>query len=489
MESTTRRRILKRAAAATAGLTVLPSARMVRGTEANSRLRLAIYGQMYNASSMMAAPHVHGAEIVALGDPDRSRIGKGLRKWDEIADRLEQGGKPETRGHVESYRKMARGERVQFFSDIRRLLDATGDSIDALVVSHYDHLHGVSCGPALRLGKPVLSERPLGLNISDARALRSLASETGLPTTYRSPGTASGSFRRALELVEDGFIGEVREVHVWFDRGGPNRGSLPGGTQPFPDELDWDAWLAPLPWREYHRDWMSYANWRETCSGGLGSFGPHTSIFPFLALRLPALWDRPGEAEPIRVTAECSSRNPISFPTWERVRWEIPAREGLPPVKWTWHHGPGFPPGTREFLRGKLEDFGVTSGQSADALLQKAGSLLVGAGGALLGNDHSTRVTALPTQKFEEVETDRPLRLPGSSNIYSEWIRACRGEEANILADFAHGGPLSELLMTGNIATRFPEERLAWDPRTGSFRNRAEANAHLGFSYREGWEL
>ena len=147
-----------------------------------------------------------------------------------------------------------------------------------------------------------------------------------------------------MELVEDGAIGAVREVHVWFDRGGPDRDRRPEGSQPVPEGLDWNGWLGPLPSRPYHRAWQSYAHWRETCSGCLGTFGPHTSIFPFLTLNLRSLWDRPAGSEPIRVSAECSRRNPVSFPKWERIRWEIPARRGMPPVTWTWHHGPGFPP-------------------------------------------------------------------------------------------------------------------------------------------------
>ena len=141
------------------------------------------------------------------------------------------------------------------------------------------HFHGVACGAALRAGKPVCSERPLGLNISDARHLRTLAAEVKLPTTYRSPGTGTGPFRRAMELLEDGAIGAVKEVHVWFQRGGPDRDTLPQGQQRVPEGLDWDLWLGPLAWREYHPDWMSYAHWRETCNELL-MLGNIATLFP-----------------------------------------------------------------------------------------------------------------------------------------------------------------------------------------------------------------
>ena len=112
------------------------------------------------------------------------------------------------------YSAMAEGKGVEIHSDIRRLFSEMSDQLDALVVSNFDHFHGITCGEALRAGKPVFSERPIGLNISDARQLRALAGKTKLPVSYRSPGTGHGPFRRAMELVEEGLIGEVREAHV-----------------------------------------------------------------------------------------------------------------------------------------------------------------------------------------------------------------------------------------------------------------------------------
>jgi len=471
-----RRRFL----AGTAGLLVLPRARAARGYPAAGRLRLAVFGTMYNAEHFLTAAPLYEADVAALADPDRRKIDGVLKRWEEAAAKAKD---PEAAGR---FRRWARGEGVKLYADVRRMIAESAGEIDAVVVSHYDHLHGVACGAALRAGKPVCSERPLGLVVADARRLRSLAAETGLPTTYRSPGTGSGAFRRALELVEEGGIGPVEEVHVWFRRGGPDRDAPPQGRQEVPAGLDWDLWLGPLPWRDYHPDWMSYAHWRETCNGGLGSFGPHTTVLPFLALGIRELWDAPGAA--IRVRAECARLNRVSFPRWERVRWEIPARGRRPPLVLTWHHGPDFAPGTREQVREKLRAFGVTKPEEADALMGTAGSLLVGRDGALVGDDHSVRVTALPRDRFAGFET-RPLRGRESKGIYRDWIDACRGATPPVLATFENGGRLSEMLMIGNIATLFPGETLAYDPAAGRFAGHPGAEAKLAFPYREGWRI
>ncbi len=89
--------------------------------------------------------------------------------------------------------RMAQGEGVKIFADIRKLFGEMADQIDALVVSDYDHFHGVACGAALRAGKPVCSERPLGLTISDARACGRWRPRQSCPPPTAVPAPAPGS--------------------------------------------------------------------------------------------------------------------------------------------------------------------------------------------------------------------------------------------------------------------------------------------------------
>ncbi len=484
----TRRTFL--ATAPAAGLTILPSLRAAVAYDANERLNLALFGTKYNAQHFLRTCHVHNAPIVALCDPERKKREKVLETWKKMGQKMSSSPKADDQQWGARYAGMGSGESVKIHTDIRRLSDEMADSFDALVVSNVDHLHGIACGLALRAGKPVFSERPIGHNISDARKLRALAGEANVPVSYRSPGTGANAFRRAMELVAEGAIGKVTEAHIWNARRGADRSALPTEAQPIPEGLDWDHWLGPLPARPYHRDWMAYATWRETCNGDLAGIGAHAFIFPFLCLNFRALWDRPaGGAPVIRVTAECSRQNPDSFPLWEKTRWEIPARGDLPPVNVTWHKGPDYSPGSRELLRAKLAKFGVATGAEADALLGGLGSLIVGSDGALVGNGHSTEITCLPAAKFEPVEIARPLRIPASRKIQTDWVSACRGGDAHILANFENGGRLSEMLMAGSLATRYPGETLSYDPARGRFTNKAEANAHLGIEYRDGWEI
>lgn len=472
-----RRRFIRHCSTAlAAGPLLLPSRAHALGYPANERLRLAVFGNFYNAPHFLHAVHEHDTEIVALAEVDERRLEPVFERW------RQQAGEVDPR-----YRALARREGLRVVPDLRQLFDGQ-PGFDALVVAEQDHLHGFACGLALRAGLPVCNERPLGRHPREARALRALAATTGLPTCYRSPGTASGSFRHAAEMLTAGVIGEVREVHVWFDRAGPDRDATPSGGEPVPDGLDWDSWLGPLPWREHHGQWRSYPHWRETSAGGLGVFGPHTMVFPFFALRLGDLWamDQPGAAE-IEVSAEVARHNPVSFPSWERVRWRVPAREGgWPELTIHWHHGADLPPDSRRLLHRHLAGLGVRDPAEADDLMRQAGSLLLGSEGAMLADDHSTGVTLLPTDRFDQ-QPSQPESLPRSAGLYRDWLDACRGGERVGLADFELAGPLSELLMLGNLATLHAGDALHYRPADGRVRGPGGDMDWAMDDYRDGW--
>jgi hypothetical protein len=330
-----RRQFLVRGAAVAGPFLLLPSARLARAYSANERLQIAIFGNMYNAAHFLTAAHHHRFGIVALCNPDQRKIPGIFNQWREQASKWSASDLPEQRQAAPLYRRLADGEGVNVHTDVRQMFADMADQIDALVVSDFDHFHGVACGEALRAGKPVCNERPIGLTINDARALRSLAARRGLPTVYRSPGTATHAFRRAVEWIAEGRMGAIREVHLWFQRGGPDHDSVPAGGHPIPAGLHWDLWLGPMADRAYHPDWMSYAQWRDNSNGGLGVFGAHTAIFPFIGLNLRELWNPAEPRRFIHVSAECSRANPVSFPRWERIRWQMPARGPMPPVTFT----------------------------------------------------------------------------------------------------------------------------------------------------------
>lgn len=386
---------------------------------------------------------------------------------------------------------------VPKYQDFRKMFDEMGKQIDAVIVATPDHTHAVISVRAMRMGKHVFCEKPLAHNVYEARLMRKTAQEMKVATQKGNQGVSSPEFRRGVELVWKGVLGEIREVHVWNTGGGPGKRPRPTGEVPVPPHLNWDLWLGPAPWRPYHPDWMRWHGWRDFGTGQLGNWGSHTTALAFKALKLDTLWQTADESTPaqnriIRVRAECSEADKDSFPRWEVVRWEFPARGDMPPVTVNWYNAPGT---MLEELgyRKVLEDVMGRKLDWGDAGEKKwrdwAGSLLVGTKGTIYGTGHSATIELLPKEKFAGVDTKSPQELPRSRGPEMDWFEACRGGPApwSNFVDFA--GPQAEFYLLGNVATLFPKEVLEYDIAKGAIVNHPEANSCLRRTYREGWEL
>ena len=483
----TRRQFITRAAAGASGVLLLRSSRSAFAFAANERLNLAIVGVAGYCAANAFVPAVHlydNVGITALCDVDQRKVAPALKTWRERAANWPASQKEEERRGAEHYRRLAE-QPPPLFEDYRQMIDKASRDFDAVVVATPDHSHAAPSALAIRAGKHVLCEKPLTITVNEARTLRDLAAQHKAATSLGNQGTQSGPFRRGLELIRDGAIGQVEQVHVWFDRGGRNHRRPPQGAKPVPPELNWDLWLGPAAWREYHPEWIARTHWRDTSAGELGNFGPHTANLPFMGLQVADLWRDP--AARIVIEAECSETNRLSFPTWEKIRWRVPARGDQKPVTFTWHQGPGFPPGSRDLFERLMRERGATD-EEVKKLLLYAGAILVGSEGALVTDSHNVNVTLLPEEKFADITTREPKTVPASRGHYRDWLIACRGGAAPI-ASFDYAAPFNEFLMLGDVATRFPGVKLEYDPAAARILNHAEANQALGYEYRKGWQL
>jgi hypothetical protein len=374
--------------------------------------------------------------------------------------------------------------RPKTYRDFRQMLDQAGSDIDAVVVATPDHTHAVASAAAMRAGKPVFCEKPLTRTLHESRALRELARQQKVATAMGNQGTYSGAFRRALELIRNGTIGEIQEVHVWNTGGGADKKQPPQGQPPVPDHLLWDLWLGPASFRPYHPDWMNRNAWRDFGTCQLGNWASHSANLGFMALKVHELWLGHAANAPkpiIRVQAEHSGINRLSFPRWERIQWKIPARAEFPPITITWYNGEA--PGARE-----LRERAISGATEKDKnLWQWAGTLIVGTQGSIHTTGHNMWFRLLPAEKFQGAQRDRPETLPASRGPEQDWFAACRGGPA-AWSHFDYADALNEFLMLGNVATQF-EEELEFDPVAMKIQNNAAADALLRPSYREGWGL
>jgi hypothetical protein len=228
-----RRKFLSQSGSTTGGLLILGSLKAVRAASANERPNVAIIG-VGGRGRWFVDTMPKLANVVAMCDVNEQRAGDAFEK-------------------VPKARK---------FHDFREMLEKMDREIDGVIIATPDHTHAVATAQAIKMGKHVYCEKPMTHSIYEARYLRELAGKSKVATQLGNQGTASEAFRRAVQLVQLGTIGEVREVHAWNDSGGAGNKPLPTEAQAVPDTLRWDLWLGPAPERPYHKDWLNWHAWR-----------------------------------------------------------------------------------------------------------------------------------------------------------------------------------------------------------------------------------
>jgi predicted dehydrogenase len=359
------------------------------------------------------------------------------------------------------------------YKDFRIMLEKQKD-IDAVIIATPDHTHAVITLEAMKHRKHVYTQKPLTHTVHEARVLAQAAKEYNVATQMGNQGQAGDGPRRLRELIWDGVIGPVREVHVWTDR--PNNGLLkiywpqgvsrPAGTPPVPAELDWDLFIGPAPFRPFNPAYhpFSWRGWWDFGTGALGDIGCHSLDPVFRALKLKY---------PTSLQAVSTLGNSETYPSGSMVRYEFPAREGMPPVTLTWYDG-----GLRPMRIPELEE-GMQMGSG--------GTLYIGDKGKILDDK------ILPRSLRESYKAPAPT-IPSSPGHEEEWIRACKGGVAGG-SDFEWAAPLTETVLLGNIALRadlkekLSGQSLNWNAEKFSFTNLPEADKYLQCEYRKGWSL
>src|SRR6266700_6480816 len=131
---------------------------------------------------------------------------------------------------------------AKVYKDYRQMLEKE-KSLDAIDIATPDHMHAVIASMAIKLGKHVYCQKPLTHDVYEARVLRDLAKKHKVATQMGNQGSASDGLRRAVEVVQSGLVGAVREAHVWTNRPvWPQGLDRPEGSDPVPKDLDWDLW-------------------------------------------------------------------------------------------------------------------------------------------------------------------------------------------------------------------------------------------------------
>ncbi|MEN6334503.1 MAG: Gfo/Idh/MocA family oxidoreductase, partial [Phycisphaerales bacterium] len=412
--------------------------RLVRGTQANSKLNIAAIGIAGRGGDDVNG--VASENIVALCDVHESHAAGTFAKF--------PGAKK--------------------YKDFRKMLDEIHGQIDAVVVGTPDHTHAPAGVMAMKLGKHCYCEKPLTHSVYEARVMANLANEKKLVTQMGTQIHAGTNYRRVVELVQSGAIGAVGEVHVWMganlegpavptDRSQPD---TPTDRPDVPAGLDWDLWLGPAAYRPYSPSYapFQWRYWWNFANGQLGDFFCHYCDLAFWALKL---------RHPLTVEAE-GPLHPESTAKWTIAKQQYPARGELPPVALTWYNGGPYP--------AFMKERNIPAWNSA--------VLFIGSKGMLIADYN--RYQLLPEEKFAGFQPPAPF-IPDSIGHHEEWIAACK-TGGPTTCNFDYSGALTEAALLCNVALR-SGEKLTWDAKNLKATGCAKADAFLRREYRKGWAL
>ncbi|MBN1844464.1 MAG: Gfo/Idh/MocA family oxidoreductase [Sedimentisphaerales bacterium] len=435
-----RRDFMRGAAASAAVFTIVP--RHVLGGPGNTppsdKLNIAAVGAGGQAAGDIN--NVKSQNIVALCDVDHGRAGDTFKAFPQ----------------------------AKVYSDFRRMLERER-GVDAVVVATPDHIHAPAAIMAMELGKHVYVEKPMAHTIYECRQMLAAARRNQVVTQMGNQGHAGEGLRLTYEYIKSGAIGEVREVHVWSDRAKgwwPQGVDRPSDTPAVPDNLDWDLWLGPAPYRPYNSAYVPFKwrGWLDYGCGAMGDMAVHNADPAFFCLDLGA---------PEAVAAETSKVNNETFPEWSIIHYYFPARGNLPPVKMTWYDGGKLPKEPPEMEGLKFRDNGI---------------YFVGSKGGILCGSHA----GTPVIKPESLRkaTPKPQQmLERSVGHHAEWIDACKANDPKMAkAGFEYSAPFTEALLVGNLAVRL-QRRIRWDAAHMKAVNEPEADILINKKYRDGFRV
>jgi len=166
------------------------------------------------------------------------------------------------------------------YSDIREFL-ATRTDIDAVLIATGDRWHALASIMAMRAGKDVYSEKPSCMTIAEGRAVVETARRYGRIYQTGTQRLSEGNFVFAIELARSGRLGKVHTAYAHiapWDAAEMRHDWLPAQPEPPKDEVDWDQWLGPCPWRPYNAEyvrggWRGHYDFHTSC---IGEWGAHT---------------------------------------------------------------------------------------------------------------------------------------------------------------------------------------------------------------------
>lgn len=438
MSNLSRRKFLGTTATGLAAVTIVPS-HVVAGlghTPPSDKLNIAAIG--VGGIGYTNLRNVENENIVAICDVDWDYAANAFKRW----------------------------HRATPYKDYRVMFDQQ-KNIDAVIIATPDHNHALPAVLAMRQGIHTFVQKPLGHSIYESRVMAETATRYKVATQMGNQGNSADGIRDICEWIWAGKIGEITHVDAWTNRPIWSQAlNKPLRGKHIPKTLDWDLFIGPAEWTDYHPAYhpWNWRGWWNFGTGALGDMGCHILDPAFKALMLKY---------PKAVEASSSPFNIHSAPNSEFVRFEFDRRDNLPKVAMPevsihWYDGGFMPPRPAELKDGEM--MGDENG----------GCIFHGTRGKIMCGAYGVNPTLLPTEEMQHFQAP-PKSIRRISNAINggheqDWIRACKESKdmrVEASSNFEYAAPLSEMILLGVLAVRLQSlnRKLLWDGPNMRFTN------------------
>ncbi|TDE15611.1 Gfo/Idh/MocA family protein [Dyadobacter psychrotolerans] len=359
------------------------------------------------------------------------------------------------------------------YKDYRVMLKELSKDIDAVIVSTPDHTHAPASMMAMEMNKPVYCQKPLTHYVKEARAMDKIAKDKKLVTQMGIQVHSFYDYKLATLLIQSGIVGKVHTVRAWSPKNWGYNGPVPDTGDAVPANLDWNLWQGTSAERPYKDGFYHPGNWRKLVDYGcatLGDMGVHIFDTPYNALQLDV---------PRTIINNCRKPNGFGYPEKNMVTYEFPGTKyTADTLKWVWYDGVG--------ADKQREDLMLPDG----ADLHDQGAMFIGEKGRLYLPHFQVMPKLIVDGSYKDIDISQfklsePVREYSSEvhKHYHEFVDACLGK-ATCSAPFSYASRLTETILLGVIAGRFPNKTLHWDAKKAQFAEE-EANQYLGGTYRK----
>lgn len=344
-----------------------------------------------------------------------------------------------------------RNIKVQSYIDYRDLLK--DKNVDAVIIATPDHWHCLMMVDAVKAGKHVYIEKPIGNSIKECEVMVTAAQKHNAIVQVGQWQRSQQHFEDAMKFLHGGSLGKVRMVKVWAYLGWKKDVPILPDTA-IPSGVHYDRWLGPAPkrpfnWNRFHFNFR----WFWDYAGGLMTdWGVHMLDFALIGMNV---------SDPRSIMA---AGGKFAYPDdVEETPDTLTTLYEFDGFNVQWEHAIGIDQGP--YNKGHGVAF---IGNNGTLVLNRQGWEVLPEG---------NRMEAVPLQKAKDDGLERHM---------NNFVEAIFTQNRTILkAPIEAGAHIAILSQMGNIAYR-TGKKLYWNKEKQQFSDK-EANRYLAAAYHNGY--